>query len=128
MTRYISTREGGLSGVVIDTGMVQPTFGANIVIDLRRGTDFIINATSNITFFIANPLGVPHGDPCQRLSIQVRNLSSGALGIISFGTAYRLGGAFVLPGAAASRSIEFRSDATNLLWIERSRTAADVPN
>lgn len=100
-----------------------PTFGAFVSVDSEDGNGVDINATTNVNFTIGNPLHVPTAR--QPLTITVRNTSGGALGAVTWGSAYRLA-AWTSPANGFSRSIAFVFNGTN--WIEVSRTPADVPN
>lgn len=96
---------------------------SSIGIDSRLSTEFSINVTSNAIFTITNP--TVEADTTPRITIQVKNSSGGAMGVITWDTKYKMS-AWTNPGNATSRSIDFQYDGTN--WIQVSQTGVDVPN
>jgi hypothetical protein len=104
-------------------GIVAPEYGTSISIDASAGRRFIITATNNTAFAIAAPT---KPTLAQEIWVTVKNTSGGALGAITWNSAFKLGAAWTSPATANSRSIGFFYDGTN--WIEFSRTAADVSN
>ena len=83
-----------------------------------------ITATNNTAFAINAPLFPADG---QQLTATLRNTSGGALGAITPNAVFKLtGAAWPTPATANSRSVTFHYDGTN--WVERYRSAADVPN
>lgn len=62
----------------------------------------------------------------RRIAVWVINTSGGAMGVITWGTGFKLGGAFTNPANGTRRIIEFECDGTN--WYEFNRSAADVTN
>jgi len=66
-----------------------------------------------------------NGTTGQELTIRVKNISGGAMGAITWNSAFKLD-TWTNPANGFSRSITFVYDGTN--WIEISRTTADVPN
>jgi pectate lyase-like protein len=110
--------------------LATPTYGASILIDSNTGNntggqrDFKITATNGNVFTIENPSGgFGYGDV---IEITVKNTSGGALGVITWGTLYKLA-AWTSPATGFNRSIRFRFDPDGN-WYEVSRTAVDVPN
>lgn len=101
---------------------VTPTYTTPVVIDASLGNLFDITATNATPFTIGNPTTPVEG---QVIAITVRNASGGALGGVTFDTAYKLA-AWTSPADTFSRSIVFKYNGTN--WVEQSRTPADVPN
>lgn len=97
-------------------------FGASMEPDASTGNEWVVPANAGDAFTIANPTFPTVG---QRITIRIRNESAGALGAVTWGTAYKMA-AWAQPAAGYSRAIDFQYDGTN--WIEVSRTPADVPN
>ncbi len=102
--------------------LVAPTYGATVAISALSGTDFNIVVTDGNAFTIANPTSLVTG---QHIFVTVKNTSGGALGAVTWGSAYKLA-AWTQPANGFSRSIQYRYDGTNL--IEVGRTTVDVPN
>lgn len=100
-------------------------YSASMTPDGSLGENFQTTANNGTAFTINNPTNVASG---QVLRIQIRNSSAGALGVATWGTKYKLAGAWVQPAAFNNRSIQFVYDAANDLYYESSRTAADTPN
>jgi hypothetical protein len=114
---------GGAFHVRPDGGnRTTPTYGASVAIDAKLGREYVIDATDGVAFTIANPTNAAQG---LRVTIRVRNTSGGALGTITWGTAYKLA-AWTSPATGYSRAIDFQYSGS--AWIEVSRTPADVPN
>jgi hypothetical protein len=124
---YSWTHQGGIPNPSFETGYVALAASTSVTIDLGLGRDFVVTVSSNTPITITNPKRVPQGIPAQRISIMFRNVSGGAMGAVTWGSNYKLA-AWTNPATGFSRSIEFRSDAANLLFVERSRTTVDVPN
>ena len=102
--------------------LVAPTYGVTVAINALLGTDFNIVPTDGVAFTVSNPTSVVTG---QHLYITITNSSGGALGVVTWGSAYKLA-AWTSPANGFSRSIEYRYDGTN--FIEVGRTTVDVPN
>jgi len=97
-------------------------YGDTVSFDADLGKHFIVSVTNGDAFTIQNPVqGVPGG----RITIRIRNVSSVAIGHITWGDAYRLA-PWSSPRAGMSRAIDFQFDGRN--WVEVARTPADVPN
>lgn len=97
-------------------------YSANVDVDLTKGDELTVTVTNGTAFTIGNPYTPIIG---QIFRLTIRNTSGGALGAITWGTAYKLS-TWASPATGYSRSIAFRWDGTNA--IEVSRTPADVPN
>jgi hypothetical protein len=97
---------------------------AGIGPDLSLGDDLEITATGAGPTAIANPI---NATPLagRRITISLCNETCGALGGVTWGTAYKLA-PWVSPASGFNRSIDFRHNGNN--WIEVARTPADVPN
>lgn len=86
-------------------------------------SDHVVTITSAAPFSIPNPSRSTNVG--ERMTVRVRNASGGPLGKATWGAAYRLA-PWTSPASGHSRSIDFQFDGA--LWIEASRTSADVPN
>lgn len=124
-----------LTGVVLDQAsivdaIVNPTFGATVVVNVGLGTWQRVTQSSNAAHAIAAPTdaaGVASLVPGSPLTFTFRNTSGGAAGATTFNAVYKLqGGAWTSAATGNSRSITFLCDGTN--YIELYRSAADVPN
>jgi hypothetical protein len=93
--------------------------------DLSHGTEYEISAPGPAGFTVSNPINAPESRGGLRISFTVSNDSHGALGEVTWGTAYKLA-PWVSPAPGHSRSIDFRYNGKN--WVEVARTPADVPN
>jgi len=106
-----------------------PAYGASVSIDTTLGNLFRIKANNGTAFSILQPLA---GEDGCRILIRVYNTTAGALGAITFSSAYNLAGSFVAPGPGNNRAIEFEFDSTadggSGAWLEISRSSADIPN
>ncbi len=103
-------------------GVVTLVYSATIATDAFAGNTYIITVTNGTAFTISNPTNPTTG---QRITYRIRNTSGGAVGVITWGAAFKLA-AWASPATAFSRSIDFEYDGTN--WVEVFRTPADVPN
>ena len=101
---------------------VAPTYGTNITITAPLANRFRVVVTNNTAFTVLNPITPRTG---QRITIRIVNTSGGAMGVITWDTAFKLS-AWTNPANGFSRSISFAYNGSN--WIEESRTAADIPN
>lgn len=104
-------------------------YSASMTFDCRTGNFFQITATTNAAFTINNPTeDVINGADGTQLTVQIRNTSGGALGLISFGTLFKLNGsAWPSPANGQNSSVTFMRDETLNFWYEISRQTA-VPN
>jgi hypothetical protein len=83
---------------------------------------FIISATNTSAFTIANPTNPKTG---LVITIDIGNLSGGALGTITWDSEFLLAGAFTAPANGKSRTIQFYRNAGSK-WLEVGRAAADI--
>jgi hypothetical protein len=102
---------------------IAPTYGASVLINAFLANEFDIVVTNNTAFTITNPTNPVAG---QRITIQIKNTSGGAMGIITWGGVF-LYSAWTNPADGFSRAIDFVYNGTTS-WVEVSRTPADVPN
>jgi len=84
---------------------------------------YAVTVTNAEKFEISNPIQVWNG---RQISIEVLNKAGGAIGAITWGSAFRLAGAFVNPANGKRRVISFYYDVSVAAWIETSRVAADI--
>jgi hypothetical protein len=120
----VSVGNGSMKpGVAVVTPLVAPNYDASIDIDAAAGSTFLIVATNNAIFTVANPTNPTSG---QQIRIRIKNTSGGALGAVTWDTAFKLGAAWTSPANGYSRSIDFEYNGTN--WVEATRSAADVAN
>jgi len=98
------------------------TYGATISTDMNLGNTYLIGVTNNTAFTISNPT---NGTIGQRLTYSIKNTSGGAMGAITWGSEFKMAGAFTNPANNTWRSITFERE-TSSAWVERNRNAADV--
>lgn len=103
----------------------QPTYGTTVTIDRSMGNLFQIYATNGTAFTISNPIQGPIGAG-DRIAIRLVNASGGALGAISWGTAYAVGATAFTASNGYNRTIEFEYDGTG--YFEIIRGTIDIPN
>lgn len=101
---------------------VLPTYSASITMDASLGDEQDITVTNNTNFTMQVPTNPTLG---QRISVCIRNTAGGAMGTITWNAIFKLG-AFTNPANGFSRTIDFRYNGS--VWVEASRTPADVPN
>lgn len=98
------------------------TYGATIATDASLSNDYTIDVTNGTAFTISNPTSTSTG---QRLTYSIKNNSGGAMGAITWGSEFKLAGAFTNPANGNRRTITFcRETATE--WVERARSMADI--
>jgi hypothetical protein len=101
------------------------TYSANMTVDASLGEYQYINVSDNsaMTITPAIPNVALNG---MRMIIQIQNSTGGAMGTITWSSAFKLAGAFTNPaGGQKSRFIEFMYDG-GTHWYEINRGAADV--
>jgi hypothetical protein len=91
----------------------------NSVADLGRR--FTLTVTDGGPFTIANPSNAVKS---QTITYDILNSSSGAMGTVTWDTAFKLAGTFANPANTKRRTITFYYDGTN--WIEISRAGSDI--
>lgn len=97
------------------------TYSATIATNAGTADTFPIVATNGTAFTISTPTNAQTG---MRITYDIKNSSGGALGAITWGVAFLLGGAFTNPANGKRRTISFYYDGTN--WVETNRAAADI--
>lgn len=100
------------------------TYSASMTPDSSLGNEFIITVTNATAMAINAPTNVP-GQAGQHLEVTIRNTSGGAMGAITWNAVFKMT-AFVNPATGFSRTIIFRWNGVN--WVEKCRSAVDVPN
>jgi hypothetical protein len=94
----------------------------HVAINAANSTVQELGVSTSGAFTIDNPTSAISG---HRLTLRIKNTSGGALGTITWDTAYKLS-TWTSPATGYSRSITLVFNGTN--WVEESRTPADVPN
>jgi hypothetical protein len=120
-------RTGTGSGTPIATflpGRTSPAYGPTITIDVSLGNEFDIVATNATAFTISSPINPFDG---QRITIKVKNTSGGALGVITWGAAYKML-AFTSPTNTNNCAIDFAYDAASTNWYQVSPQSLQIPN
>lgn len=111
------------SGVVSrqSRGIRAIPYGPTMSLDCALGEAFTIRATSaaNVTITAANQF------PGELVVLDIWNDTRSALGSVTFGTGFRVGG-FTPPGPGAHRSLMLLSDGKNLREV--AQTPGDVPD
>ena len=97
------------------------TYSATIPTDASLGDIFTLNVGNTAAFTISNPTNLQTG---QTITYDILNGSGGVMGAITWGTNFRLAGAFTNPAANKRRTITFYANSG--FMIEISRAAADI--
>lgn len=118
-----NTGRFGVRGA-FSTPVVTPTYDATITINNDLGNDFIITATNGSNFTVSAPRNQKYS---QRITITIKNTSSGSLGTVTWNGAYLMS-SWTNPANGFSRSIDFQLNVATGKWTEVSRTPSDVPN
>lgn len=122
---YVFGTISGSGPIGPDPTGVFPTYGASITIDPHLGSTFFINATNATAFTIQSPSNIPASEFTLRgrsIDIVVVNATAGALGTITWGSAYALAGSFHAPAAGQVRTIRFAYNSSYDQWFELYRT------
>jgi hypothetical protein len=119
---YAAGTAPSLFGGAVIEKEIAVTYSSSMTIDASTGNEQVITATNATAFTINAPTNPATG---QYLEITIRNTSGGALGVATWNAAFKMT-AWTQPANAFSRTIIFRYNGTN--WVEKGRTAADVPN
>jgi hypothetical protein len=112
----------GTFGAAIKGKRVVVTYSASITPDANLATCFDISPNNGTAFTINLPTNPTDG---QVITYTIRNTSGGALGAITWDSAYKMS-AWTNPANAFSRSITFRYNGA--AWVQISQTGVDVPN
>lgn len=107
-------------------GVVNPTYGPTVALDLTLGTLFRITITNGVAFTVSNPTGfsaasLPIGTI---IGIMFRNASGGAVGAVTMGALFKT--SFAMPANGNSRTYFCMWDGTN--WVEIIHMGVDTPN
>lgn len=105
-------------------GFIQLAYGTTVNTRAERSELHGIAATNGTGFTIANPTNLTEG---RVVEYYITNASGGAMGAISWGSSFRLAGAFTNPANGQARMIRFRYHQSNTTLIEVARSAADQP-
>lgn len=119
---YCAGTAPSLFGGAVIEKEITVTYSASMTIDARTGNEQVITATNGTAFTINQPSNPNAG---QYLEITIRNTSGGALGTATWAAVFKMT-TWTQPATGFSRTIIFRYNGTN--WVEKGRTAADVPN
>lgn len=99
--------------------------GSGVAIDASKGNQFIVTVTDNTAFAVNAPSNAAASG--QQITITIRNTSGGALGSVTWNSAFKGPQTlWVSPANGFSRSVQFQYNGTN--WVQIGQTAADVPN
>lgn len=98
------------------------TGGAAVDIDASLANEVRVSVLDNTAFTINAPTNPTKG---QRITVRVRNAAGVAMGAVTWNAVFKMA-AFTNPADTFSRSVDFQYDGA--VWIEVSRTPADVPN
>lgn len=101
---------------------VSLTYGATVSTSASLSDVFTLNVTNGVAFAVANPTNLTSG---RRVEFYIANTSGGAMGAVTFGSKFRLAGAFVAPAAGQARVYRFRYHQANDVLVEEFRSAAD---
>lgn len=102
------------------------TYSAAPAIDASLGNSFVMTVTDNVAFVFAAPTNTPPTGYAQWLFITIRNTSGGAHGAGTFDAVFHVSAAVPAIATGQNRTIAFQW--VGAAWVERWRTAADVPN
>jgi hypothetical protein len=94
-------------------------YSASMTLDCNLGNSFIITATNSTAFTI----NAPTNPTIKRITITIR--AAAALGVATWDAAFKMT-AWTQPASGNSRAIDFEYNGA--AWIEKGRTAADIPN
>lgn len=102
---------------------IQLPYSASITPDASQGSYFTIDANNASNFSINGPTNPQLG---QTITIRIRNVSGGALGVVTWQAAYKKS-AFTSPANGFSRCITFEYIGS-FIWREVSKNETDIPN
>lgn len=105
---YITERSIDINNITYSTSVTPEPSRLIQKITVTNGTGFTINSLAQG--------GI--------MTFDIYNNSGGAMGTITWVSAYKLAGAFTNPANGKHRTISFYSDGTN--WIETNRATADI--
>lgn len=101
--------------------IVYLTYTPNVAVNAAFGNEFILECADPTPITIDNPT---NGSTGQRITLEMRNISGGATGAKTWGTAYKRASAWTDPASLKCRFITFRFDGSS--WIEVLRSTADI--
>jgi hypothetical protein len=121
---YGDTRYRSAFGAAVQVGYLVVAYSSSVTFDAGAANIFDITATNGTAFTINSPSNVTGGN---EFAVTIRNTSGVALGAITWGTSFKLAGAWISPATGNNRSIKFITDASGVCH-ELCRSAADVAN
>ena len=108
----------------IQKGLAAPTYGATVAINARSGDWQTITATDTSAFTISAPTNPPDSSHSQELVIEIVNSSGGAMGTVTWNSAFVFtGGSFTNPASTKKRHVRFQWNGSK--WVETARAAND---
>ncbi len=125
---FAATEAARFDGTVFKpaAAMIQKAFNiaysASVTPNAAQGNLGIISVSNTSAFTINAPTN-PAAN--QRLTIQIRNASGGAMGVITWNAVFKMS-AWTNPANSFNRSIDFYWDTSN--WVQIGQTGVDVPN
>ena len=119
-TRIIKTMDGAISVPVLTNPTTTLVYGVNVSTDASVSESAYLLVSNGTAFTMDNPTNGKQG---QDIEYDIQNGHSGAMGAVTWGSAFKLAGAFTTPATGKRRIITFRYDGAS--WVERNRTAAD---
>jgi hypothetical protein len=108
-------------GAIIYSASMTPDASLALFPGVSNG-QFTISASNGTAFTINNPINPSYG---QIITITIRNVSGGALGAATWGSAFKMS-AWTNPANGQSRSVTFRYGQS--VWLQIAQTGVDVPN
>lgn len=112
-----------ISGAIVEQRSVL-AYGTTVALNAALGNTFQITANNGTAFTVSNPTNPADG---QRITVRIFNVSGGALGTVTWGTAYKMS-TWTSPATGNTRSVDFEYNVTNSAWYQTSpENSADVP-
>lgn len=109
--------------------VVAVTYNAAMTPDASQGNYFRIVVTNGTAFTINNPTNPTDG---QVITLEIKNASGGAMGVISWGSAWKRSAGTGLVAANITNgnrgTARFVYDATDSQWVQVGGAVCDVPN
>jgi hypothetical protein len=104
--------------------LIAATYGPTVTPGNGSAKWIPVSVTDANAFTVAAPSSAPSASQSQRIVVEIRNNSGGAMGAITWNATYVLvGGAFTNPASTKKRWIAFEWNGSN--WIETGRASAD---
>jgi hypothetical protein len=97
------------------------TYSASMTPDCRLGRYQTINASNTTAFTINNPTNAPVGTETAELTIEIQNSSGGALGAVTWGSAFNSASwTFTAPANGKKRAFHFRWNGSSWVYVNQS--------